>query len=76
MNIEKAKLLDTKIEDLELSIRAYNCLKAAKIKNLLQVVQYTRDELLELKKFGHKSLSEIEKIVYERGFKFGMRFEM
>jgi DNA-directed RNA polymerase subunit alpha len=66
------KTLNTPLEDLELSVRAFNCLKAAKINSLSELVQYTQEELMKFRNFGQKSLSEIEQVLHERGLHFGM----
>jgi len=66
------KTLSTPLEDLELSVRAFNCLKAAKINSLSELVQYTQEELMKFRNFGQKSLSEIEQVLHERGLGFGM----
>lgn len=66
------KLLKTPLEDLDLSVRAYNCLKAAKINNLSELVKYDTNELLKFRNFGRKSLVEIENLIIEKGMSFGM----
>lgn len=66
------KLLKTSLEDLDLSVRAYNCLKAAKINTLGDLVQYETHELLKFRNFGKKSLVEIEELLQEKGLAFGM----
>ncbi len=66
------KILKTPLEDLDLSVRAYNCLKAAKINNLADLVQYDTNELLKFRNFGKKSLVEIEALINEKGLSFGM----
>ena len=66
------KLLKTSLEDLDLSVRAYNCLKAAKINTLAEVVKYDTHELLKFRNFGKKSLVEIEELLQEKGLTFGM----
>ena len=66
------KLLKTSLEDLDLSVRAYNCLKAAKINSLGELVQYDTHELLKFRNFGKKSLVEIEELLTEKGLTFGM----
>jgi len=66
------KLLKTSLEDLDLSVRAYNCLKAAKINTLAELVQYDTHELLKFRNFGKKSLVEIEELLQEKGLTFGM----
>ncbi|RMF21921.1 MAG: DNA-directed RNA polymerase subunit alpha, partial [Bacteroidetes bacterium] len=66
------KLLKTPLEDLDLSVRAYNCLKAAKINTLAELVKYDTHELLKFRNFGKKSLVEIEELLTEKGLTFGM----
>ena len=66
------KLLKTSLEDLDLSVRAYNCLKAAKINSLGEMVKYDTHELLKFRNFGKKSLVEIEELLTEKGLTFGM----
>ena len=65
------KLLKTTLEDLDLSVRAYNCLKAAKINSLGEMVQYETHELLKFRNFGKKSLVEIEELLSTKGLHFG-----
>jgi DNA-directed RNA polymerase subunit alpha len=66
------KLLKTSLEDLDLSVRAYNCLKAAKINTLAELVRYDTHELLKFRNFGRKSLVEIEELLQDKGLTFGM----
>jgi DNA-directed RNA polymerase subunit alpha len=66
------KLLKTSLEDLDLSVRAYNCLKAAKINTLGEMVKYDTHELLKFRNFGKKSLVEIEELLSTKGLSFGM----
>jgi len=66
------KLLKTSLEDLDLSVRAYNCLKAAKINSLGEMVKYDTHELLKFRNFGKKSLVEIEELLVQKGLTFGM----
>ena len=66
------KLLKTSLEGLDLSVRAYNCLKAAKINTLAELVRYDTHELLKFRNFGKKSLVEIEELLQEKGLTFGM----
>lgn len=66
------KVLNTPLEDLDLSVRAYNCLKAAKINTLKDLVTYDTNELLKFRNFGKKSLVEIEQLINEKGLHFGM----
>jgi DNA-directed RNA polymerase subunit alpha len=66
------KLLKTPLEDMDLSVRAYNCLKAAKINTLAELVQYETHVLLKFRNFGKKSLVEIEELLQSKGLSFGM----
>ncbi len=66
------KLLKTSLEDLDLSVRAYNCLKAAKINSLGELVRFDTHELLKFRNFGKKSLVEIEELLTIKGLTFGM----
>ena len=64
------------VEDLELSVRSYNCLKNANIKTIADLVQKTEQEMLRTKNFGRKSLNEIKEILHGMGLRFGMRVDM
>jgi DNA-directed RNA polymerase subunit alpha len=64
------------IDELELSVRAYNCLKNANIKTIADLVQKTENEMLRTKNFGRRSLNEIKDILNSMGLHLGMRFEM
>jgi DNA-directed RNA polymerase subunit alpha len=68
-------LLDTNVEELELSVRSANCLKNAGIRTLRELVQKTEKDMLETKNFGRKSLNEIKDILREKGLAFGMKLE-
>ena len=70
--LQLRKVLKTPLEDLDLSVRAFNCLKAAKINSLSELVQYEQEDLMKFRNFGQKSLSEIEQVLGERGLGFGM----
>jgi DNA-directed RNA polymerase subunit alpha len=70
--LQMRKILKTALADLDLSVRAYNCLKAAEIKTLGELVNYHIDDLLKFRNFGKKSLSELEEFVRDRGLHFGM----
>ncbi|MCU0334932.1 MAG: DNA-directed RNA polymerase subunit alpha [Chitinophagaceae bacterium] len=70
--LQLRKILKTPLEDLDLSVRAFNCLKAAKINSLSELVQYEQEDLMKFRNFGQKSLSEIEQVLAERGLHFGM----
>jgi DNA-directed RNA polymerase subunit alpha len=66
------KLLKTSLADLDLSVRAYNCLKAAEIRTLGELVAFNIEDLLKFRNFGKKSLTELEEFVREKGLNFGM----
>ncbi|MGB1093849.1 MAG: DNA-directed RNA polymerase subunit alpha [Bacteroidia bacterium] len=70
--LQMRKILKTPLADLDLSVRAYNCLKAAEIKTLGELVNYHIEDLLKFRNFGKKSLSELEEFVRDRGLHFGM----
>jgi DNA-directed RNA polymerase subunit alpha len=62
------RLMDTPIEELDLSVRAFNCLKANEIQTVGQLLQKREEELLSLRNFGRKSLDEIKEKLVEKGF--------
>src|SRR3990167_3825900 len=66
------KVLKTPLSDLDLSVRAYNCLKAADIKTLADLVTFDIGDMLKFRNFGKKSLSELEELVKTKGLSFGM----
>jgi DNA-directed RNA polymerase subunit alpha len=65
--------LDKSVEELELSVRSYNCLKNANIRTIRELVQKTEGEMLKTKNFGRKSLNEIKEILGNMGLGLGMR---
>ncbi len=67
--------LDKSVEELELSVRSYNCLKNANIRTIRELVQKTEAEMLRTKNFGRKSLNEIKEILEQMGLGLGMRFD-
>jgi DNA-directed RNA polymerase subunit alpha len=67
--------LDKSIEELELSVRSYNCLEAAGIKTIRDLVQKTESEMLKYRNFGRKSLNEIKTILKDMGLQFSMRID-
>ena len=67
--------LDKSVEELELSVRSYNCLKNANIRTIRELVQKSEAEMLKTKNFGRKSLSEIKEILQSMGLSLGMRLE-
>ncbi len=66
------QLLKTKLVDLDLSVRALNCLKAADVESLGELVQYNRTDLLKFRNFGKKSLTELDDLLLGMGLNFGM----
>ncbi|MDP2755020.1 MAG: DNA-directed RNA polymerase subunit alpha [Nitrospirota bacterium] len=64
------------VEELELSVRSYNCLKNADIKTIADLVQKTEQEMLRTKNFGRKSLNEIKEILHGMGLRLGMRVDL
>ena len=69
------KILLTPVDELELSVRAHNCLKAANIRNLSELVQLQEHELLKFRNFGRKSLAELNEVVHHYQLEFGMNVE-
>jgi DNA-directed RNA polymerase subunit alpha len=67
--------LDRSVEELELSVRSYNCLKNANITTIRELVQKTEQEMLKTKNFGRKSLNEIKEILAAMGLSLGMKFD-
>jgi len=67
--------LDKSVEELELSVRSYNCLKNANIRTIRELVQKTEGEMLKTKNFGRKSLNEIKEILSGMGLSLGMRLD-
>jgi len=66
------QLLKSKLVDMDLSVRALNCLKAADIESLGDLVSYNKNDLLKFRNFGKKSLTELEDLVENKGLAFGM----
>jgi len=66
------QMLKTKLTDLDLSVRALNCLKAAEVETLGDLVQYERSDLLKFRNFGKKSLTELDELIEKKGLSFGM----
>ncbi len=67
--------LDKSVEELELSVRSYNCLKNANIRTIRELVQKTETEMLKTKNFGRKSLNEIKEILTSMGLSLGMKLD-
>jgi DNA-directed RNA polymerase subunit alpha len=70
-----SEILNRSVEELELSVRSYNCLKNASIQTIGDLVQKTEAEMLRTKNFGRKSLNEIKELLLGLGLTFGMRFD-
>jgi len=66
------QLLKTKLVDMDLSVRALNCLKAADVETLGDLVAFNKNDLLKFRNFGKKSLTELEELVKSKGLEFGM----
>ncbi len=69
------ELLDIQVDDLEVTVRVHNCLKAANIRKLADLVRYQEAELIKFRNFGKKSLSELVDKVHEMGLEFGMNVD-
>ena len=67
--------LNRSVEELELSVRSYNCLKNANIQTIGELVQKTEAEMLKTKNFGRKSLNEIKEILASMGLGLGMKID-
>ncbi len=67
--------LNRSVEELELSVRSYNCLKNANIQSIGELVQKTEAEMLKTKNFGRKSLNEIKEILAQMGLSLGMKID-
>jgi len=70
-----SEILNRSVEELELSVRSYNCLKNANIQTIGELVQKTEAEMLRTKNFGRKSLNEIKEILANMGLSLGMRLD-
>src|SRR5205814_8809964 len=66
------QLLSTKLVDMDLSVRALNCLKAADVETLGDLVAFNKNDLLKFRNFGKKSLTELEDLIAAKGLQFGM----
>ncbi len=71
-SLHMRQLLKTKLVDLDLSVRALNCLKAAEVDTLGDLVSYNKNDLMKFRNFGKKSLTELEELVNVKGLNFGM----
>lgn len=71
-SLHMRQLLKTRLVDMDLSVRALNCLKAADIDTLGDLVSYNKNDLLKFRNFGKKSLTELEDLIEAKGLSFGM----
>ncbi|AMD86060.1 DNA-directed RNA polymerase subunit alpha [Capnocytophaga haemolytica] len=71
-SLHMRQLLKTKLVDLDLSVRALNCLKAAEVETLGDLVSFNKPDLMKFRNFGKKSLIELDELVAEKGLFFGM----
>ena len=71
-SLHMRQLLKTKLVDMDLSVRALNCLKAAEVDTLGDLVSYNKNDLMKFRNFGKKSLTELEELVVLKGLSFGM----
>ena len=66
------QLLKSKLVDMDLSVRALNCLKSAEVETLAELVVFNKNDLLKFRNFGKKSLTELEELLTSLGLSFGM----
>ena len=71
-SLHMRQLLKTKLIDLDLSVRALNCLKAAEVDTLGDLVSFNKNDLMKFRNFGKKSLTELEELVMQKDLSFGM----
>ena len=71
-SLHMRQLLKTKLVDMDLSVRALNCLKAADVDTLADLVSFNKNDLLKFRNFGKKSLTELEELVVSKNLTFGM----
>jgi len=71
-SLHMRQLLKTKLIDMDLSVRALNCLKAAEVDTLGDLVSFNKNDLMKFRNFGKKSLTELEELVVLKGLSFGM----
>ena len=71
-SLHMRQLLKTKLIDMDLSVRALNCLKAAEVDTLGDLVSFNKNDLMKFRNFGKKSLTELEELVIVKGLNFGM----
>ena len=71
-SLHMRQLLKTRLVDMDLSVRALNCLKAADVETLGELVAYNKNDLLKFRNFGKKSLTELDDLIESKGLSFGM----
>ena len=71
-SLHMRQLLKTRLIDMDLSVRALNCLKAADVETLGELVAYNKNDLLKFRNFGKKSLTELDDLIESKGLSFGM----
>ncbi|MDA0356589.1 MAG: DNA-directed RNA polymerase subunit alpha [Bacteroidetes bacterium] len=71
-SLHMRQLLKTRLVDMDLSVRALNCLKAAEVETLGDLVSFNKNDLMKFRNFGKKSLTELEELVNVKGLNFGM----
>jgi len=71
-SLHMRQLLKTKLVDMDLSVRALNCLKAAEVDTLGDLVSFNKNDLMKFRNFGKKSLTELDELVHAKGLNFGM----
>ena len=71
-SLHMRQLLKTKLIDMDLSVRALNCLKAAEVDTLGDLVSFNKNDLMKFRNFGKKSLTELDELVHNKGLNFGM----
>ena len=71
-SLHMRQLLKTKLIDMDLSVRALNCLKASEVDTLGDLVSFNKNDLMKFRNFGRKSLTELEELVILKGLSFGM----
>jgi|TARA_R110002110_G_scaffold62856_17_gene175074 DNA-directed RNA polymerase subunit alpha len=74
-SLHMRQLLKTKLVDMDLSVRALNCLKAAEVDTLGDLVSFNKNDLMKFRNFGKKSLTELEELVNVKGLNFGMNLQ-
>ncbi|MEG2665408.1 MAG: DNA-directed RNA polymerase subunit alpha C-terminal domain-containing protein, partial [Bacteroidales bacterium] len=74
-DLHMRQLLKTKLADMDLSVRALNCLKAAEVETLGELVAFNKTDLLKFRNFGKKSLTELDNLVKSKSLEFGMNVQ-